>query len=296
LKPFRIRATDNAVELWSGYRIQFAGMMRHDWQHEAKAEFKAALADLVITPDSFFSGYYDTTDPAPVDTENSLFTNLLDEMPRGVRFLRFERGVCDPPEPLEPIHLVGGGHLHYYRYEVGGQWTAWAAERSLATWNRLPRRVPADGSARPSWFALRDANAKGLIEPPADRPAPNFHFGLRVTIHATKNGPRNAISNSESVVDGIIASFHNDRFSEDVFSALALKLPKVDREELRAALDTPIGPLFDTPAIFTKDRFVQISPADERCRVGELVISNDSTSRWPELSGEIFSIRPVRER
>ena len=41
-----------------------------------------------------------------------------------------------------------------------------------------------------------------------------------------------------------------------------------------------IGPLFDTPAI-TQRAIVQISPADERCRIGELVICNDSTSHWP---------------
>ena len=43
-----------------------------------------------------------------------------------------------------------------------------------------------------------------------------------------------------------------------------------------------IGPLFDTPAItHSKAAFVQISPADERCRINELVICNDSTSHWP---------------
>ena len=56
-----------------------------------------------------------------------------------------------------------------------------------------------------------------------------------------------------------------------------------------------IGPLFDTPAItHSKAAFVQISPADERCRIGELVICNDSTSQWPELTGELFTIRPAK--
>ncbi len=295
MKPFSIRVADNVVELWSGYRIQFDGMMRHAWQYDAKTALRVALASLDMTPDSAFCGYYDTTDRALVDTENSLFTNLLGEMPKRVRLLRFERGSGRVPEPPDPIDLIGG-HLHYYRYEVDGRWTTWAADRTLATWKRLPRRVPADGSARPAWFALREANAKGLIGPAVGRPHPNSQFGLRATIHATKWGPRNAIANSESVVDGIIASFHNDRYSEKVFSALAPKFPQVGSEELRAALDSPIGPLFDSPAICTKDRFVQISPADELCRIGELMICDDSTGRWPELSGEIFTIRPVDVR
>ena len=65
------------------------------------------------------------------------------------------------------------------------------------------------------------------------------------------------------------------------------------RGRLRRALDHPAGPLFETPAIRTKQGFVQISPADERRRIGELTIRYDSSSRWPELSGEFFTIRPI---
>ena len=35
--------------------------------------------------------------------------------------LRFERGAAVPPEPPVPITLIDG-HLHYYRYQVGGQY------------------------------------------------------------------------------------------------------------------------------------------------------------------------------
>jgi hypothetical protein len=34
-------------------------------------------------------------------------------------------------------------------------------------------------------------------------------------------------------------------------------------------------------------------PADERCSLGELTIRQDSTSKWPELSGELFTVRPI---
>ena len=33
----------------------------------------------------------------------------------------FEHGTATPPAPLVPIDLIGG-HLHYYRYRVGGRW------------------------------------------------------------------------------------------------------------------------------------------------------------------------------
>jgi hypothetical protein len=292
LKPFDIRATNTGVELWSGYRIQFSGMERHPWQLAAKAELKAALTRLDIASESVFYGYYDSTDPRPADTENSLFTNLLEAMPRNVRFLRFEQGPSRPPAPPMPVELIEG-HLHYYRYQVGGQWSTWEADRILARWSRLPRRVAGDGSARPAWFALRQGAAEDRIEVTGERLDQNATFGLSVTIHATRNGPRNAITNSESIIDGAIAAFHNDDFSQELVAALAGKLPGIAAGELRAALKASAGTLFNTQAIRVNRGFVQISPADERCRVGELRILNDSNGRWPELSGEIFSIRPI---
>ena len=294
LKPFDIRATDTGVELWSGYRIQFSGMERHPWQLAAKAELRAALANLEIAEDSAFCGYYDSTDPKPADTENSLFTNLLEAMPRNVRLLRFEQGSSHPPAPPTPIELIDG-HLHYYRYAVGGQWVTWEADQILASWSRLPRRLAGDGSARPAWLALREGAASDRVEFCGEQLDPDAGFGVRVTIHTTKSGPRNAITNSESTIDGTIAAFHSDDFSEELLAALTPKLPGITAEELSAALKKSAGPLFGTPAIRANAGFVQISPADERCLIGELQICNDSNGRWPELSGEIFTIRPKNE-
>jgi hypothetical protein len=117
------------------------------------------------------------------------------------------------------------------------------------------------------------------------------NFGIRLTVHATKLGPRNAISCSEELIDGAIAAFHNDRYSDELFAALAPKFPGITAEELRRALDHPIGPLIGTPAIHATPGLIQVSPADERCRLGELTICQDSESRCPELSGELFTVR-----
>ena len=76
-------------------------------------------------------------------------------------------------------------------------------------------------------------------------------------------------------------------------SALATKFTRVSEHELGRALDHPIGPLFATPAILTTPGFIQFSPADEHCKLGELTILQDSTSRCLELSGELFTIRPL---
>ncbi len=291
---FAIRETSTAVELWTGRRIQFQGMMNGAWQEEAKAALKAALARLVPLPGSALSGYYDSSDLGSSDVENSLFTNFLECMPKGVRFLSFERGPSCPPTPPTHIDLVAN-HLHYYRYQANCQWATSEPHRTLARWNRVPRRMPGDLSARPTWFAMREANNSDRVELTGEPLPAESVFGIKVIIHATKRGPHNAIVNSESVVDGIIAAFHNDTFSDDAFRALVPKFPTIPADDLRRALDRPIGPLFDTPAInHSNNGFIQISPADERCRIGELLICNDSTSQWPEMSGELFTVRPAK--
>ena len=135
---------------------------RHDWQKVLKAELKAALSQLEMPAGVAFTGFYDSTDPRIADTENSLFTNLLESMPRGVSLLRFEQGRAGLPAPPVDIDRIGGD-LHYYRYTVGGQWTTWEPAETLARWDRVPRRLPDDGSARPVRFALREANADRLV-------------------------------------------------------------------------------------------------------------------------------------
>lgn len=290
VNPYYVHVTGTTVEVWSGYRVQFGGFEKHDWQKVLKADLRQIFTGMRTAVGTPFAGYYDTTNPAVSDTENSLFTNLRESLPKGVVRLRFEHGTGAPPQPPVPIDLVGG-HLHYYRYEFGGQWTAWEPDQVLARWERAPRRLAGDGSARPAWYALRDANANGLVSVLAPALDARSNFGIRLTVHATKSGPRNVISCSEELIDGAIAAFHSDCYSESLLEALAPKFPGVGADELRRALANPIGPLIDVPAIRSTPGLLQISPADERCRLGELTIRQDSESRCPELSGELFTVR-----
>ena len=294
MKPFFIRSAGSVVEVWTGYRIQFGGMERHSWQKDLKTHLKAALGQQQFAAGVPILGHYWTSDPRVADTENSLFTNVLECMPAGVMSLRFERGSEAPPTPPESVDLVGG-HLHYYRYQVNGSWAVWEPDEVVARWQRLPRRLTDDGSARPVWFALREGSADNRIAFTETELGDHTNFGLRLTVHASTFGPRNAITYSERLIDGTIAAFHHDVCTDGVLAALLPKFPKVSDEMLRRALDHPAGPLFDSAAIQVKGGFVQISPADERCIVGELAIRQDSTAKWPELSGELFTIRPASQ-
>ena len=207
---------------------------------------------------------------------------------RALTALRFERGTGLPPPPPIPIDLISG-HLHYYRYQVGGPWTTWKPDQTIARWAHVPRRLPGDDTARPVWFALRQANADGLVSTSSDGALERgMNFGVRITVHTTKSRSHKAISNSEFVIDGTIAAFHHDQLSDELVAALLPKLPAVTEREFRHALSCCAGPVFPTPAVqIFKNGSVQINPADDRCWLGEYTVRQDSTSRWPELTGEL---------
>ncbi len=247
-----------------------------------------------FSADALLAGHYISTSPVVTDVENSLFTNVGETMPSVVTSLRFECGAGAAPPPPTPIDLVSG-HLHYYRYNVGGKWTTWEPEQVIASWTRVPRRMPSDGSARPAWFAMRQANAEGLIDVSAESgQLRHDKFGIRITVHIPKNLSHKAIANCEFLIDGAIAAFHHDQLSDELVAALLPRLPGVAEHELRRALSCCAGPLFPTPAVqVSSGGAVQISPADDRCWLGEYTVRRDSTSRWPEISGQLFTLRPI---
>ncbi len=292
--PYCVRSDTTSVEIWTGKRIQHGDEARSDWQRALKGELRHIFSAWRLPQEALLAGHYISTSPIATDAENSLFTNMAETMPRAFTALRFERGTGTPPPPPTPIDLISG-HLHYYRYQVGGPWTAWRPGRTIARWTHIPRQLPGDDTARPVWFALRRANAAGLVSTTADCPLElGVNFGIRITVHTPKNVSHKAISNSEFVIDGAIAAFHQDELSAELVAALLPKLPGVTENAFREALSCCAGPVFATPAVqVSKSGSVQISPADDRCWLGEYVVRQDSNSRWPEVSGELFTLRPI---
>ena len=241
LTPYVIRADDTTVEVWAGKRIQPGKETADAWQSELKGELREAFLRLDISSGELLAGHYNSTSPAVADTENSLFTNMNETMPSALfTALRFERGTGTPPLPPNPIDLISG-HLHYYRYTVGGPWTMWEPDRTLARWQHIPRRVSVGtDTARPVWFALRQANADGRVSVLTDDPVgPGTNFGLRITVHTTPTGSHRPTSNSEFVIDGAIAAFHNDQLSDALVAAVIPKLPTVTDADFRHSMSLP---------------------------------------------------------
>jgi hypothetical protein len=298
MPPYVVRGVNKTVEIWSGKRIQPGKETADTWQAELKNEVRESFLQLGIHRGSLLAGYYNTTSQAMVDTdtENSLFTNMNETMP-GALFtaLRFERGAGTPPPGPRPIDVVSG-HLHYYRYTVGGSGTTWEPDQVVARWRHIPRRIAVGSdTARPVWFALRQANAEGEIHILIDEPlSPAIKFGIRINVHTTPSRSHQPTTNSEFVIDGAIAAFHNDPLSDRLTAALVPRLPGVTQADFRLAMRNLAGPLFENPSVtISATGAPQISPCDHRCLLGEYTVDRNSESRWLEVSGELFTIQPT---
>ena len=242
------------VEVWSGYPLQFGGQRRFPWWQDSMAtDLQSALAELTIAPDEVLAGTYMSTDKSRCDTENRLFTNPGTAIFPKVTYVRFERVPGPPPQPPEPVSRVEDhDHLHYYRYRPGGSWEWWQLEAVLANWQHVPARRLSEGNARPAWLALKRAAAAGRINTftsaALDNEAP---FGIRIIVHTTRQGPRQALAISETLIDGTVAAFHAGASNAaHVATVLAPRIPKAlktSRAELEelAAVSLP-GPFFNT--------------------------------------------------
>lgn len=283
------------VEFWAGYQLQFPGMRAYSWQDDLAVELRAALHTLAPDQVGCLRGTYATTDSVACDVENRLFTNPGDAIPRRFRSILFERSRLPPPEPPAPIDRVAG-QLHYYRYDLGDGWRCWEPDQLLATWNRVPRLLADDGSARPAWLAMRSAADRGLV---AARGllGSTQRFGVRLVVHATRNGPRSAPAISEPLIDGVIAAFHAADPRLEVAAILAARLgakmpgpSEVDIERF-VRTDGP-GPLFPGSPFRQGGAVVHLSPDDERCVAGHVSIQPNSHGPYPEISGELFAVNP----
>lgn len=298
MRPYLVLSptpSSRSVEAWSSYQLQFEGQRRYSWQAEFATELGAALTALQLNPGEVLAGAYATTDPRRCDVENRLFTNPGTKVVGRPTAISFEHIRRMPPDPPLDVDFTNR-HRHYYRYRVGGPWEWWEPSEQLVRWTRVPHVLPADGSARPAWLSMRLAAARGLVSTTRTPQAPLTAFGIRITIHPTRTGPRSAAAASEPLMDGVIAAFHGRERRPEVASIVAARImpraPRLTRSEVEqlATTDGP-GPLFDvSPFTGTGG----ISPADELCDAGIVTLGPATSGRVPEISGELFTLRRVQ--
>ncbi len=291
-KPYVVQSTSRRAEVWSAYQIQFDGMRRHDWQGDLVRALKVALFDLPPRSDHALTGTYSTSVPGRCDAENRLFTNPgAATFPEGTLAIRWERG-SEPPPPPSPVADLAAG-VHYYGYAAEPDFQVWEPDQELASWSGVPRRLPDDGSARPMWLALREAVVDGRLALPSGPVADGTRFGLSLTVRAPLRGPRSAPALSEALVDGVLCALHAGAPATDqgrVAELLAAKIPSVSQERLSDLV-------VERPALFAGSPFllsgsrVQLSPCDEFCDAGEIVIQPDPTVSTLQVSGRVYTLK-----
>lgn len=88
------------------------------------------------------------------------------------------------------------------------------------------------------------AVAAGQVEVLGPAPDDTAPVGTRIIVHATSRGPRQAVTVSESLVDGTIAAFHVGVSADDAAAAPAALAPRLlgMRKTEIAALATMSSP------------------------------------------------------
>lgn len=74
-----------------------------------------------------------------------------------------------------------------------------------------------------------------------------------------------------------------------VFGQAGLLFQAADIQAL-AAVSSP-GSLFATSPFVVKGSYIQINPCDERCYAGQVTIQPDARGQFPQVSGELFTLR-----
>lgn len=209
VRPYLVRGDPGTglIVAWSGYPLQFGEQRRFAWQDAMAVELRQELSRLPTAPGAVLAGRYLSTDQARCDMENRLFTNPgASSFPKSLAAVRFERGT-GPLHPRRSRSPAWRGTCITTVTVSAGRGDHGSLPL-LARWQRVTRRAADDGSCRPVWLAMKTAATAGQVEILAPGLPASAEFGVRVIIHATSRGPRQAATVSETVVDGIIAAFH----------------------------------------------------------------------------------------
>lgn len=294
--PYLFEVAPRRVEVWAGYQIQFDGMRRFAWQNELVRQLKAALALMSLGDGEGLSGFYACTVPTRCDAENRLFTNPgAATFPAATTAIRWERATEVPPPPSAITPLDA---LHYYRYAPTTSFELWQPATVLVRWRDVRRNLPHDGSARPTWLALRQALVAGTVDIlgaplPMGRP-----FGIRLEVRAPARGPRSAPAISEALVDGVLCALHEGVATTEagpVAQALHARLGTTPLDHLTTLVAQRAAILPGSPFKISPTG-VQLSPLDEYCDAGEVTIRRDSTVTVPHLNGELFTLVQAPQR
>ena len=288
---FAIRATKRSVELWIVQPIAFD--TRPAWQsgpdgpvallHRALAGFRPERGDVLACVSAC------SDEKQRLDVENRLFTNVLPKYtgaPRGPNAfaslparVRFERSF----HPGPPLDGFNTGPCLYYRYALshpGGSWENWRIPEDgepLASWANVQATGLSAGNGWATWASMRQPHAQ-VVARHCDEP---YHddFALRLSIRSPM--PLQLVSNMESIVDGVIASFQQETDPARAEAVARLIQPHLNK--YRPTHDV-VAAQCAAPRLFSPPPF-QLNPGHTRCHINpadhQLVAGEIELGRHP---------------
>ncbi len=288
-------ADDDSLRVWTVKRLQF-GPDQSLWQKDLVARLETELQDLPLAEGDIFSAAFASDDRSRVDVENVLFYNVgLGSFNQVGPQLRFERSFEAPPPP--PEQLSGPArYMHIYRglapTEGFQHWER--LDSDVAHWENVPcTRVAGDRAGWHVWFAIHRAMAS--VERNARLADEAMEFGIELTIRTPDSVHGRPAEAVKGAIDGSIASFQryppDSPRAREVATQLLSELAATgaDEEKLIRYLTDEHSGLYPSPPFNANGR-AQLSPCDDRCVVGDLLVEVADDLERPMISGAIFPV------
>jgi len=283
---YRIVNSESSVEYWSSHRPSF---FVKDWRAVAQRELATSVRALDAGPIGAISALYDSADRSLADAENVLIYNLW---PFGLnrlatRTIRFERAFSDNPGAGATVPQAP----YYSRYRVdpaGADFDAWRRGEALLTFTdvRLPSKMPTRCS--PIWWAIKgSASLKAWLP---GRRLEEFGVALKMRTPSAGAGIKPGVI--KVLFDGAIAAsaFDDTAMTRADLGHLAAQVG-APLDQVRARLgDEQMSPLGGLLMARRGGSGLQLSPPDDYCVAGELVVEVDPSLSQPVLTGKVFGV------
>jgi hypothetical protein len=285
---YHLTRDDAGVEYWSSHRLAFDP---RDWRAGAQRELATAVRELPVGRDEILAAVFASQDRSLADAENVLLYNLwpfgLSRVPgKGVRF---ERSFSVP----NVLEAIPASAIYGNRYSPAGTATSfaiWQPSSVVLSFDdvALPSRMPSRCS--PIWWAVK--NSISLLAGPPVRRLQAFGVALTLTLPRL---PRGIPPPWVKVLFGgaIAAAAFDDTASvrpdlAEIAEQVGGQL-EVVRHHLSDESSAPLGGLHMARR---GGGGLQLSPPDDYCVAGQLLLQEDNVSA-PRLSGRIFEVKSV---
>jgi hypothetical protein len=255
-------------------------------QRELRAELRERLRRLTCRPDEVLQARFYGPKPSGADVENLLLYNVDDGggcFAGAARGVRLELSPRPMPRASRPVAYL------YQPAPRAGSLSLWNETGPLAEWP--PVEVAAPAGWAPVWFALRSAAVSAPHPPPY-----GDDFAVFVRIRPPAGEGAAAARLVKPLLDGAVAALqaHGDAATlPAVAQRLAAALGRAPAAVEALLAGTEHAALGVVPRlVHLRGEGIQVSPADDRCVAGEVLVDEPGDARSWALRVRVAAVTP----